>query len=50
MTRSQLGNLHHGQAMLYYYHGMHPVVALGVWHEGLAQLVHLLIFQLLKQR
>jgi len=28
-------------------HGMHPVVALGVRHEGLAQLVLLLVFQLL---
>ena len=31
------------------YHGMHPVVALGVRHEGLPQLVHLLVFQLLNQ-
>ena len=28
---------------------MHPVVALGVRHEGLPQLVHLLVFQLLNQ-
>jgi len=28
-------------------HGMHPVVALGIGHEGLAQFVHLLVFQLL---
>ena len=28
---------------------MHPVVALGVRHEGLAQLVHLLVFQLLQR-
>ena len=33
----------------YHYHGMHPVVALGVRHEGLAQLVHLLVFQLLQR-
>lgn len=34
----------------HYYHGVHPVVALGVGHEGFAQLIHLLVFQLLKQR
>ena len=28
-------------------HGMHPVVGLGVRHEGLARLVALLVFQLL---
>jgi len=28
-------------------HGVHPVVALGIRHEGLAQLIHLLVFQLL---
>lgn len=28
-------------------HGVHPVVALGVGHEGFAQLIHLLVFQLL---
>ena len=29
-------------------HGMHPVVGLGVRHEGLARLVALLVFQLLR--
>ena len=29
-------------------HGMHPVVGLGVRHKGLARLVALLVFQLLR--